>query len=290
MNSEFHECLLCSSGNLKTLPVYAAFHLVRCRNCGFVFSKKIPSLQQLSDHYKLYPRHNFISPITIKRYEELLEILEPHRKSNRILDVGCGGGFFLAVAKQKGWEVYGTEYSDEDIVICEGKGITMFKGKLNDSPFAAKSFDVITSFEVLEHINNPEDEISKFNELLRDGGIVYLTTPNFNSLNRYLLKAKFNILSYPDHLCYYTAKTINFLFNKHHFSKIKIQTTGFSITRLKMSMKISDQAVISSVSDDEVIRNKVEKSSLLRLSKTLLNSFLSITKKGDTLKVLFKKV
>jgi 2-polyprenyl-3-methyl-5-hydroxy-6-metoxy-1,4-benzoquinol methylase len=68
----------------------------------------------------------------------------------------------LEVAKRKGWEVYGTEYTDEAVAICAAKGINMIKGKLNPAHYAAESFDIITSFEVIEHINNPNEELSNF--------------------------------------------------------------------------------------------------------------------------------
>ncbi len=64
----------------------------------------------------------------------------------------------------------------------------MQEGKLNPKNYTDEEFDVITSFEVLEHINNPVEEIKIFHKLLRLGGLVYLTTPNFNSISRYYFK------------------------------------------------------------------------------------------------------
>jgi Fe2+ transport system protein FeoA len=116
-----------------------------------VYGERIPSLQELNDHYGKYPRNTSISPLTIKRYEELLEQFEPYRRTNRLLDVGCGDGHFLEVAKRKGWTVYGTEYTSEAVNVGRAKGIEMHEG-LIQSFTAAGEFDVITSFEVLEHV------------------------------------------------------------------------------------------------------------------------------------------
>jgi 2-polyprenyl-3-methyl-5-hydroxy-6-metoxy-1,4-benzoquinol methylase len=282
-------CLICNSEKLEELKGYEKFHLCQCKKCNFVFAKKIPTLQELEEHYDGYGRNDYLSPITIKRYNEILDKFEEYRETGNLLDVGCGIGLFLEVAKKRGWNVYGTEYTDEAIRICKSKGIQMKKGKLNPADFEGIEFDVLTSVEVLEHINNPIEELNNFNKLLRTNGIVYATTPNFNSLLRYKLKQAYNVICYPEHLSYYTPKTITNVFKKCGFSKVKIETTGISITRLKTSQKKSTQAFVSKESDDEVLRNKMENNKLLGLAKKIINTSLTIAGKGDSLKVTFKK-
>jgi 2-polyprenyl-3-methyl-5-hydroxy-6-metoxy-1,4-benzoquinol methylase len=262
---------------------------VKCKKCRFVFAQKIPSTQELIDYYDGYGRNDYLSPITIKRYNELLDEMEKYRKTNRILDVGCGIGYFLEVAKERGWEVYGTEYTDRAIEICEGKGIEMRQGKLDTKNYESESFDIITSFEVLEHINNPSEEITNFNSIVRKGGLVYLTTPNFNSLLRYRLKNRYDVITYPEHLSYYTPRTLKKLFTKLGFSKLKIQTTGISLTRLKTSQGQTSQAFISETSDDEQLRNKIEEKKYLQLAKRIVNETLTLFGIGDSLKGWFVK-
>jgi 2-polyprenyl-3-methyl-5-hydroxy-6-metoxy-1,4-benzoquinol methylase len=267
---------------------YSRVNLVRCSNCGFVFSKWIPSEQELDENYSRYPRHDTISELTIKRYEELLERLEPFRKLNRILDVGCGVGFFLQTAKRMKWNVYGTEYTDHAVEKCKEKGIMVHKGTVHDAPFDEQSFDIITSFEVLEHLNSPRKEISKFKSILRDGGAIYLTTPNFNSLNRYILKENYNVIDYPEHLSYYTPRTIHHLFSNSGFSKVSLQTTGFSITRLRVSMNLHEEGFVGPKTTDEAVRRAIEKNSGLKVLKKIANFILTIIGKGDALKVIYK--
>lgn len=283
-------CLICSSKKLKPLEAYQKDFLHQCLDCGFVFSSQIPTEEELSKHYEGYGRNDYLSPVTIKRYHELLDDFEPYRKNNKILDVGCGIGYFLEVAKARGWNVYGTEYTDKAIEICNSKGIKMTKGKLNSKDFQAEEFDIITSFEVLEHINNPIEELTHFNQILRKGGLVYLTTPNFNSLLRYRLKENYDVICYPEHLSYYTPKTLKFLFNKSGFNTKKLLSTGISLTRLKNgnNKKIGKHdfvAPISEKSTDEKIRLKTEKNLLFALLKKITNQLLSFTGKGDSLKI-----
>ena len=296
-SSSLHkECLICNSTKLKPLAGFEKAFLTRCSKCKFVFSARIPTNQELITHYDGYGRNDYLSPITIKRYNEILDRFEKVRKTNRLLDVGCGIGYFLDVAKSRGWEVYGTEYTDSAVRICEGKGITMHAGALNPQNYEAESFDVITSFEVIEHINTPKDEVSRIFSLLRKGGYFYVTTPNFNSLLRYYLGPNYNVIGWPEHLSYYTPKTLTSLMLKHGFRKRWVKSTGVSVTRFLTSRtpvkSLSPEEgteFISANTEDEKLRNRFESNWFLNFAKNALNFLLTLTGKGDALKGLFQK-
>lgn len=283
------KCLICESGSLKQMKGYEKHHLIKCQSCKFVFCEPIPTDIELERHYENYGRNDYLSPLTIKRYNEILDFFELYRKTNRLIDIGCGIGYFLEEAKKRGWEVYGTEFTDEAIEICLNKGIKMNKGIFNPDNYNSQEFDVITSFEVIEHINNPQEELANFYKILRKGGLVYCTTPNFNSLLRYCLKEKYNILCYPEHLSYYTPKSLKFIFNKVGFKTKHVKATGISITRLKTSKAISNQGFISKTSDDEVIRNRLETNIALNSIKKFVNWLLTFFGVGDALKGTFIK-
>ena len=288
-NTTLHrKCLICQSKSLTTLEDYKTAHLCKCSNCSFVFSKKIPTEKELVSHYNEYSRNDYLSPITIKRYHELLDNFDSFRKTNKILDVGCGIGYFLEVAKKRGWEAFGTEFTNEAVNICSSKGINVKQGILDPSNYNFE-FDIITSFEVIEHINNPTVEINKFHSLLRKGGLVYITTPNFNSLLRYKLKSAYNVICYPEHLSYYTPKTLTKLFTNSKFKKASIQTTGISITRWRTSNGSKNQEFISQTSDDEVLRNVLERKYIFKLLKIFINWILSLLGVGDNIKGFFIK-
>jgi 2-polyprenyl-3-methyl-5-hydroxy-6-metoxy-1,4-benzoquinol methylase len=283
-------CLVCGKAKLNPVTLFKKDYLVKCVNCGFVFCNRIPTREELIEEYSKYGRNDYLSPITILRYNELLDNIEKYRKTNRLIDVGCGIGYFLEIAKQRGWEVFGTEYTDNAVEICRKKGINMQQGVLDSMNYETGYFDVITSFEVMEHINNPNSEVENFSKILRQGGLLYITTPNFNGFSRHIAKADWNIVHYPEHLSYYTPKTISYLMKLHGFKTKKILTTGISITRIKTSMKLSDQKYISPTSDDEQIRNMFEKNNFMGFIKKSINGVLSTIGKGDSMKAFFEKV
>jgi predicted SAM-dependent methyltransferase len=189
----------------------------------------------------------------------------------------------------------------------------MHGGILDSKNYEDETFDVITSFEVIEHINNPLEETAHIQKIMRKGGLFYCTTPNFNSLMRYYLKADYNVIEYPEHLSYYTSKTLTYLMNKFGFEKQKVLTTGISITRFKGSQdskkekeasqennienttpepqqeKAVGEALVTASSADEILRNKIENNPLLQFGKTLANGTLNLTNTGLTLKGYYIK-
>ena len=187
MQVSYHKtCFLCGSSKIKTLKGYEEHQLAQCSDCSFVFMHRIPTVEELVDYYSVYAYEqlNTMSEPTRLSLEELVDRFGPYKKSNKILDVGCGEGWILEIAKRKGWEVYGTEYSSRAIEICEAKGIRMYHGVLDPEKMDVKEFDVIISSETVEHINNPKEDFNNMNKLLRKGGLLYVTTPNFNSYLR----------------------------------------------------------------------------------------------------------
>lgn len=266
---------------------------MKCSRCGFVFMGRIPSTEELKNYYSRYSykgeRIKQISKHTIRSYHRLLDEMEPYRKTNRILDSGCGLGWFLSVAKERGWEVYGTELSSVAVSVCSEKGILMKEGVLSVSMFEENFFDVITSFEVLEHLNNPHDEMKAISQLLRHGGLFYCTTPNFNSVMRYFLGADYNLIEYPEHLSYYTRATLNRLAAMHGLKNIRFLSTGISIARLKHSAaKIQDEGPIKR-KEDEILRDSIENKWYLKATKNLINFLLNISNSGLTLKGYYEK-
>jgi 2-polyprenyl-3-methyl-5-hydroxy-6-metoxy-1,4-benzoquinol methylase len=165
----------------------------------------------------------------------------------------------------------------------------MKSGKLNPDTFSNGEFDVITSFEVIEHINNPREDTSHIYNFLRKGGLFYLTTPNFNCYLRFHLKADYNVIVYPEHLTYYTKRTLKKILREQGFKAVKVLTTGISITRLKTSKKVKSEKLVSKESSDEKLRQQIAKKWYLESMKIIANKLLTIFGIGLSLKGYFIK-
>jgi 2-polyprenyl-3-methyl-5-hydroxy-6-metoxy-1,4-benzoquinol methylase len=283
-------CLVCSSDNIHLLKGYERHQLGRCKDCGFTFMLRIPGCDEIEKHYSTYTYNNSfqLSQATIDSYNRLLNYFEKFRVNNNILDVGCGRGLILEIAGQRGWNVYGSESSDAAIKICEEKGIKMFKGDLNSSLFDAISFDVIISSEVIEHVHD-FSFVKQTYSLLRRGGLLYLTTPNFNSYLRYRLKENYSIIAYPDHLSYFTRKTLHFVLRKSGLKKVRLQTTGISINRMQ-SNKVKQFDVVKGNITEEKIRHIMNHNYAMKIIKDLANKILTITGLGMTIKAYYIKL
>lgn len=282
----FNACLLCGSEKMTPVKKYERCFLVKCGRCGFVFVHRQPTLEELHNIYNQYPIFQTISPTTLKRYDEILNYLESFRKTNNLIDIGSGDGYFSEHAMKHGWNVYGTEFTDAKVEFSRRKGITMHKGVLDVKNYSPGFFDVIISIEVIEHINNPLEEIAKFRELLRPGGVVYLTTPNFNSVSKLLLGKNWNIVAYPEHLSYYTKKTLKHLFESNGFETGSIITSGVSFSRIQQSTNEKSREGEFTFTDEKV-REATERNFLLRIAKKIINAILNVFNAGDSLKAVF---
>ena len=292
MPDSFHKlCLICNGSNINTLSGYERHDLLKCENCGFVFMRKIPTGTELENYYSIYAyeKEKKIPEPTRLSFENLLDSFEKYRQNNRILDVGCGEGWILELAMNRGWETYGTEFSSKAIEICENKGIKMYAGVLKPENIKERDFDVIVSSETIEHINNPREELANIHQLLRTGGLFYITTPNFNSYLRRMMKDKYAIIKYPEHLSYYTATTLNKLLSETGFTKVKLMTTGISLSHYQLSKINDDERDFTNKKADEELRNKIAKSSALQVLKKQINSGLTFLSIGMTLKGFYTK-
>ncbi len=286
--SFLNSCPLSGSNDLREMKGYEKQYLVQSHPLGFVFSKRIPTEAELEKHYAGYNFNKYFSPITKSRYVELLEKFQSVVQGKKLFDVGCGRGFFLATATELGWDAAGNEVSKESVEGLRRNGLNVYHGDLDDTWFPENTFDVVTAFELLEHLNDPVSEMLKINRILKPGGLFFFTTPNFNALERYLLKSNYNVLDYPDHLSYYTPKTVNYLLTKCGFKKLKLQSAGISITRIQESLRRKNGKqsghYISQDTSDERIRVTMDSNRMAGVAKTAINGILNACGVGNSLK------
>jgi SAM-dependent methyltransferase len=128
----------------------------------------------------------------------------------RILDVGCGAGFFLSVLEEQKWQRYGIEISPQAAAKAArtfGKEY-IYNGTLLDAPFEAASFDVITFWSSLEHMNDPRANLLQAHRLLKAGRSVVIEVPNNASYQAEYFQGDWFALDAPRHRYHFTPQTL----------------------------------------------------------------------------------
>jgi 2-polyprenyl-3-methyl-5-hydroxy-6-metoxy-1,4-benzoquinol methylase len=146
-------------------------------------------------------------------------------QKGRLLDVGSGTGYFLNLAKSKGWEVFGIDNSSFANNYSRQKyNLNIINGSLLEVNLAPGSFEVITLWNVLEHLNDPLAAINKIRGLLKDNGIFAFSVPNMDSFEARFFGKNWAVLRPKEkgHMYYFTPYAIDYI----------LDTTGFRIEYL----------------------------------------------------------
>ena len=145
---------------------------------------------------------------TCKRRARLVEEHSP--APGRVLDVGCAAGFFLEVMANRGWDVFGLEPSQAILPRAQERlgAARVHGGFLKGSPFAPDSFDLITLWDVLEHIPDPLGALHRIHTLLRPDGVLILETQNVRSLMASVLGRRWHHYKFAEHLFHFHPGTV----------------------------------------------------------------------------------
>ncbi|MGI8957926.1 MAG: class I SAM-dependent methyltransferase, partial [Chthoniobacterales bacterium] len=151
-----------------------------CHHCGFQFFD--PALAGNAAFYEELEHPNYYSP----RRPEFERSVAFARKHNlkRVLDVGCGTGSFLDLAKGAGIKTYGLELNRSAAERARTKGHTIFESLLNQIPDASAGFDLVTLFQVLEHVPMPGAFIRTAASLLRPSGYIAVSVPSADGFSK----------------------------------------------------------------------------------------------------------
>ena len=138
-----------------------------------------------------------------------------------MLDIGCGPGLFLHEAKKRGWDVQGVDLSGWARKYAgQNFGIEVFQGTLQDARFPDRSFDVVVMNDVIEHLEDPKSVLREIQRVLKNDGILYISTPDIESFLSRLLSAKWwGINKY--HLFYFSRKTLEQMFREAGLKSVR---------------------------------------------------------------------
>jgi 2-polyprenyl-3-methyl-5-hydroxy-6-metoxy-1,4-benzoquinol methylase len=130
------------------------------------------------------------------------------RPQRRLLDFGAAWGFFLGVAKEQGWEAFGLEPLPATAIYARARfGVHITTDTLHADTFPAEFFDVITAFQVFEHLPNPDRDIRHLSQMLRPDGLLLIEVPNFDTWTVQLLRGRHRHFV-QDHINFFSSKTL----------------------------------------------------------------------------------
>jgi 2-polyprenyl-3-methyl-5-hydroxy-6-metoxy-1,4-benzoquinol methylase len=184
-------CNHCHSTVFTPLFTLKGYELVRCGDCGLAYIINPPSADELKRIYSAESNYHVQlhdpASDTWRSFERLAEkhmaFVSQQIGGGRVLDVGCSTGHFLALARQRGFEVAGAEFSPDSAKVARAHfGLEVTGGSIHDVAAPDGAFDLVTMFDVIEHVPDPAADIAKAFQLVKPGGSFVLSTPNIDGL------------------------------------------------------------------------------------------------------------
>lgn len=233
-------CPLCGGTHLvkkmTCTDFYASgeqFDLLQCENCGFQFTQGFPVEKEIG---KYYETPDYISHSDTKKgmMNELYHLVRSRmlqkkaqlinnitgKTSGKILDIGTGTGYFSHTMQQKGWQVDAIEKSEQARSFAKKNFNLDIKDDSGLNDFSSGSFDVITLWHVMEHLEHLNETWERLHELLKDDGCLVVAVPNCSSYDAQKYKEFWAAYDVPRHLWHFTPDSIKKFGEKHNFTLV----------------------------------------------------------------------
>lgn len=233
-------CLACQSQKTGRLFKKHRRDYWRCQNCGFQFVSPFPGLAVTRKYYQKgfwkqssHRGRKVVGYIGYRRERESFlayfdSVLKRTKKrypklSGRVLDIGCGPGLFLKVARRAGFGVYGLDLSAEAVKAArkELRTKNIFERPIEKAGLGADVFDLVTSFQTVEHVSKPEQFLQEIMKAVKPGGVVLLATPDADGWLAGLMGENWFSYRHPDHLLFFNFESLSRLLKKTGFVRVK---------------------------------------------------------------------
>lgn len=212
------------------------YPIVKCPSCGQIFTglraatpkdfyNDANYFEKMYGGFKMHPAKFWHRIVAHRR----LRLIERFKTKGKLLDVGCGYGIFLHMAKQKGWDVFGVELSQPAVTYCQTVyNLNIFNGEIEHANFSEQFFDVITGWDILEHIPDPPSFLKTIRQLIKKDGILALSLPNIQSWAAKFSGSKWWTLLPKEHLWHFSPETLSRLLNEQNYKIFLIAKKPFS--------------------------------------------------------------
>ncbi len=269
-------CNLCGKSDTSFIAEQNSFKVVECNLCGFVYVNPRPKATAMKDFYTDYHRNRIGDPLLWKPYmqkvftksADLLDKLCPQK--GRLLDIGCGYGFFMEEAAKHGWNARGIDLSEECVAFAKERG-QKAELALPEDIKEKNSYDAITMFYVLEHLPDPLSTLRTIRKLLKPGGVLLLRVPHTTPIVKLLkpMKIKNNLFDPPFHLCDFSPETIAKILVKAGFKRPKTLIGGATappkfVARLTSAFSTTTAEVLYRLSRKRYLMPGVSKTTVVK--------------------------
>lgn len=278
------KCRLCGA-EARPLGDRGDITLHRCRACGFVSGSPVgPEIgEPYYDDY--YPAD--LPPSPYQRYEEWLARAEAEVGCGQLLEVGAGSGGLARTALRRGWTVEATEVSRSGVELLRAARVSVFRGGVEEAHYADGRFDLVASIEVLEHLAAPVEHLRELSRVTRTGGLLLLTTPNFNGLSRRWMGLRWRVID-PEHLGYFTGSTLQGALRQAGYRDVKVRSRSLDVSTW-LKPPVGGGSVRFDPQASAQLRDTVQAQPALQVVKEGLNALLGLTGLGDSLLVWARK-
>jgi 2-polyprenyl-3-methyl-5-hydroxy-6-metoxy-1,4-benzoquinol methylase len=281
-------CNLCGADDKELLFEKDGFRHVRCRHCSLIYVSP-----RLSDHFGqqevFWSKQGARLPDSERmgaqdyrrsRRKALLAevaVYREYRKTGYIMDIGCGFGGFLKAAKEQGWEhPVGIEIAPQ-AAHYTSRFFPVKRDITEEGPHRKGLFDVIRLHNVIEHLSDPKKMVHSVHEFLRVGGLLVVSTPNFDSISVAMCGSDARYIGGDDHVYLFTPETLCRLLEEAGFRMVAIETKGVHLTPKDHNGKLRSYFW------------KHLSNGGITYAERLLDLFIRHTRKGDRLTILAEK-
>lgn len=186
--------------------------IVQCRQCDYVYANPRWSEDELIAAYTAVEDDTYVMEregreLTFRKHLRQLERMTGPANGRSLLDIGAYIGVFVDVAAQSGWDAWGVEPSDWAAATAQANGLHVVTGTQDAPELTGRQFDVITMWDVIEHVDDPMAEMTKAYHLLKPGGLLVMHTMDIDSLTARLMGPRWPWLM-DMHLHYFSQKTM----------------------------------------------------------------------------------
>ena len=236
-------CIVCNTPESFAFTKHG-YHIYRCSACG-LYRTHLPGsyIKFLTSYYAKgyftgrtnragYANYIDDSAVIKRNARKYLELILKHKlMGRRLLDIGCATGVFLAEAKTSGFKPFGIDASSYAVTQAQKVFNSQVKlGILSTVKFPPRSFDLITMFDVFEHLHDPIQDLDRCHRLLENNGLLVINTGNTNSFLAKLEGHNWHFFIPPQHLYFYSTANLKALLRAHGFRVLTTYHTGKHIT------------------------------------------------------------